>query len=33
MNTFPIGTPEVLILVVLGALCYVAYRLFINRTN
>ena len=33
MNTLPIGLPEILILVVLGALIYVAYRLFTNRTN
>lgn len=33
MNTFPIGLPEILILVVIGALAYVAYRMITKRTN
>jgi hypothetical protein len=33
MNTFPIGAPEIIILVVLGALGYVAYRTLRTRAN
>ena len=33
MNSFPIGLPEILILVVLGALGYAGYRALRKPTN
>jgi hypothetical protein len=33
MNSFPVGLPEILIIVVLGALGYVAFRALSKPTN